>query len=240
MLLSFPPRYWVKSRFSTRFGAAQFAFLKSFPFTLSLDRNTFKRLLFLLFPSTLSPQSAQAGQKAAIILKEWNGENLISHLISINQPCIWNLDNTLAGTQEKVLLEPFIENFTKNNSNTGWVNSQEPPNSERRKFSDICQVTYKLYMTFELRRVVVTVLLWPRINCFRGVHFTCVFIFLFTFSITFPVYSSFTTPSPQALSHFSYHVSRGELLLCDLQGKFSLRQELGKVKGVSIFKGIVI
>jgi hypothetical protein len=93
--------------------------------------------------------------KAHDLIKEWNGRNFINKLIMLNIPEVWTFCHdcspNIAG--KKVLQEPFINNYQKFNSNTGWADNETP---------------------------------WPRIM--------------------------------QALSHFSYHVSGGQFVLCDLQG----------------------
>ena len=75
-------------------------------------------------------------------------------MVQINLPEVWTFDST-SGTWagKKVLQEPFIINYQKFNSNTGWADESIP---------------------------------WARVM--------------------------------QALSHFSYHISNGQTLLCDLQG----------------------
>jgi len=97
----------------------------------------------------------KAMQKSYQIVKEWNNERLIDKHVKVNIPEVWTFDkyggHEISG--KKVLLEPFIENYTKFNSNNGWQDN--------------------------------------------GSHWSRVM---------------------QALSHFSYHVSNGEFLLCDLQG----------------------
>jgi hypothetical protein len=68
-------------------------------------------------------------------------------------PDVWAFQRNSRWAGHKVLQEPFIDNYHKFNSNTGWADSSNP---------------------------------WPQVM--------------------------------QALSHFSYHVSGGQFVLCDLQG----------------------
>ena len=77
---------------------------------------------------------------------------MINQVVQVNIPEVWTF---LAGhlTGKRILQEPFIENYQKFNSNTGWADTDTP---------------------------------WPRVM--------------------------------QALSRFSYHVSGGQFVLCDLQG----------------------
>ena len=84
------------------------------------------------------------------IITKWNEGRFIDKQVMLNQPTIWHFDSNNA----RNLVEPFIENFEKFNSNSGWVSKDGTP---------WCQVM-------------------------------------------------------QALSHFSYHQSGGQLLICDLQG----------------------
>jgi hypothetical protein len=97
----------------------------------------------------------QAIEKALEIITLWNRERFIDKLIQINIPEVWTFEKTANATWAgaKVLQEPFIENYQKFNSNTGWASNKAP---------------------------------WARVM--------------------------------QALSHYSFHVTNGHYLLCDLQG----------------------
>lgn len=95
-----------------------------------------------------------ACQEAVRLVTEWNAEQLVKRLIKINLPEVWTfVQDGSEWAGRKVLQEPFIENYQKFNSNTGWKDDSIP---------------------------------WARVM--------------------------------QALSHFTYHVSNGQRLLCDLQG----------------------
>ncbi|KAL3902651.1 MAG: hypothetical protein SGILL_010749, partial [Bacillariaceae sp.] len=95
-----------------------------------------------------------AMEKAVFLVGLWNNENIITQMIRVNVPEVWTFAKSDYFVRDtKVLVEPFIENYKKFNSNTGWNDSSTP---------------------------------WPQVM--------------------------------QALSHFSYHASNGEYLLCDLQG----------------------
>ncbi|KAK3337580.1 kinase-like domain-containing protein [Cercophora scortea] len=96
----------------------------------------------------------KAVAKALKIVNRFNQLNVFDKSIKINVPEVWTFDRSSgrwAGV--KCLQEPFIQNYQKFNSNTGWTDTT--------------------------RR-------WAQIM--------------------------------QALSHFSYHVSGGNDVLCDLQG----------------------
>jgi len=95
----------------------------------------------------------QTSNKAVEIISKWNSGGFVSKVVQVNLPEVWTF---LPGSRRegtKVLQEPFIENYQKFNSNTGWSDDTTP---------------------------------WPRVM--------------------------------QALSHYSYHASGGQLLLCDIQG----------------------
>jgi hypothetical protein len=108
-----------------------------------------------VFESTFFDLDIQAMEKALGLIKEWNSQRFIDKTIKLNVPEVWTFkrgaDAHFADT--KYLQEPFIDNYQKFNSNTGWADDGTP---------------------------------WPRVM--------------------------------QALSHFSYHVSGGQFVLCDLQG----------------------
>jgi Alpha-kinase family len=90
-----------------------------------------------------------AVQQATRIITSWNQSvNTEPPTVRINFPEVWTIDGV------KCFVEPYIDNFFKINSNTGWTTSV--PN----------EITDML----------------------------------------------------QALSHYSYHVSSGQFVLCDLQG----------------------
>ncbi|KXX80413.1 Alpha-protein kinase vwkA [Madurella mycetomatis] len=97
----------------------------------------------------------KAVDKALEIVNRFNKLNIVPQAIKINVPQVWRFedDSYLEWAGARVLCEPFIHNYQKFNSNTGW-------NDDTRH--------------------------WGRVM--------------------------------QALSHFSYHISGGNYVLCDLQG----------------------
>ncbi len=97
----------------------------------------------------------KAVNKALDIVNRFNQLNIVNKTTKINVPEVWTFEKNCVGgwAGQKTLSEPFIANYQKFNSNTGWT---------------------------DLRSV------WSRVM--------------------------------QALSHFSYHVSGGNYVLCDLQG----------------------
>ena len=61
-------------------------------------------------------------EKSLDIITSYNNAGVINRVITLNTPAIWSyVDNTLG----KSLIEPFIENFHKFNSNTGWISPEE-------------------------------------------------------------------------------------------------------------------
>ncbi|TWU77261.1 hypothetical protein ED733_003122 [Metarhizium rileyi] len=97
----------------------------------------------------------KAVDKALEIVNKFNQLGVINKLIKINVPEVWsfNEDSSSNWSGQNVLCEPFIQNYQKFNSNTGW-------NDESKAWGEVMQ----------------------------------------------------------ALSHFSYHLSGGYFVLCDIQG----------------------
>ncbi len=83
------------------------------------------------------------------IIAKYNAAGLVDKHIYLNQPAVWQFIET----GQKALVEPFIANFQKFNSNSGWRDQGED---------------------------------WPEVM--------------------------------QSLSHYSYHITGGSKVLCDLQG----------------------
>lgn len=94
----------------------------------------------------------EASNEAIRLITKWNAKHFIDRMVQVNLPEVWTF---VSGQWDgrKVLQEPFISNYQKFNSNTGWADDSIP---------------------------------WSRVM--------------------------------QALSHFTFHTSNGETLLCDLQG----------------------
>ena len=100
----------------------------------------------------------KASDKALEIVNKFNQLNIVNKMVKINAPEVWTFKHGhWAG--RKVLSEPFIQNYQKFNSNSGWNDDS---------------------MT------------WGKVM--------------------------------QALSHFSYHISGGHYVLCDLQGGIYQRE----------------
>eukprot|EP01135_Chromosphaera_perkinsii_P008823 Nk52_evm18s1485 gene=Nk52_evmTU18s1485 len=92
-------------------------------------------------------------EKAVDIIQKFNDLQNVSKQVLVNIPQVWTYMHGSSKAGQKTIVEPFILNYQKFNSNTGWKDDSTP---------------------------------WPKVM--------------------------------QALSHFSYHVSRSNLVLCDLQG----------------------
>ncbi|KAK7419697.1 hypothetical protein QQZ08_010784 [Neonectria magnoliae] len=103
----------------------------------------------------------KAVDKALEIVNRFNQLNAVNKKIKINVPEVWTFtkDSSAQWAGQKALHEPFIEDYQKFNSNTGWVDDMTS---------------------------------WGEVM--------------------------------QALSHFSYHLSGGQFVLCDLQGGIYQRE----------------
>lgn len=104
--------------------------------------------------NTFFSDDIRAMEKGVELVALWNSERIIEQPIRVNVPEVWTFPKSdFFANDTKVLVEPFIENYRKFNSNTGWQDSSTP---------------------------------WPQVM--------------------------------QALSQFTYHVSKRRYVLCDLQG----------------------
>jgi hypothetical protein len=95
----------------------------------------------------------KAMHKALDLVQAWNSKKFVGNVIKVNMPAVWQFYGSGPWAGNMVLQEPFILNYQKFNSNSGWADSSTE---------------------------------WPQLM--------------------------------QALSHFSYHTSAGQFVLCDLQG----------------------
>lgn len=112
----------------------------------------------IIFEEKYYEKDVMAVDKALEILVKWNNSRFITEHIMLNKVEVWTFipnPGIHAGkwAGSKCLQEPFITNYTKFNSNTGWNNRTLP---------------------------------WSKVM--------------------------------QAVSHFSFHQSGGQFVLCDLQG----------------------
>mmetsp|Transcript_17923 Transcript_17923/g.61091 ORF Transcript_17923/g.61091 Transcript_17923/m.61091 type:complete len:256 (-) Transcript_17923:34-801(-) len=102
-----------------------------------------------VFEDSFFHHDIQVVEKALDIIDRWNAKRFVDKQITLNRPEVW----TFTFTGQKNLVEPFIQNWEKFNSNSGWAKYDTP---------------------------------WHLIM--------------------------------QALSHYSYDVTSGQCVLCDLQG----------------------
>lgn len=100
----------------------------------------------------------KAVDKALEFIDKFNELGIVAKTIKLNIPAVWRYTSG-SREGEKILVEPFIQNYQKFNSNSGWTNDDGG---------------------------------WAEVM--------------------------------QALSHFSYHVSGGFYVLCDIQGGIYARE----------------
>lgn len=67
-------------------------------------------------------------QEATRIITEWNKARYVNKIVKINQPTVWTFDHDARAdfAGRKVLQEPFIIEYQKFNSNTGWADDSLP------------------------------------------------------------------------------------------------------------------
>jgi hypothetical protein len=107
-----------------------------------------------VYEHTFFTKDINAVDKAITIIQQFNLLRIIDKTIKINKPEVWTFTPSSGSWGGRMVLqEPYIKNYQKFNSNTGWTTNSAN---------------------------------WSRIM--------------------------------QALSHFSYHISSGQNVLCDLQG----------------------
>jgi len=110
---------------------------------------------------TFFEQDIRAMEKGVELVQLWNQQNFIHNRIRVNVPEVWTFPRSdFFFTDTQVLVEPFIRNYQKFNSNSGWVLKPSPLLDSSSQWSLVMQ----------------------------------------------------------ALSHFTYHITNGQYLLCDLQG----------------------
>ena len=124
-----------------------------------------------VYEDTFFKKDIIAVEKAQEIINAFNEEGIIQETIYLNHPGVWVFEPQSTYAGQKHLIEPFIENFQKFNSNSGYVGGSGG---------------------------------WHQVM--------------------------------QALSHFSYHSTGGQMVLCDLQG--GILQ--GKRKGVVLTDPVIL
>lgn len=64
--------------------------------------------------------------RALELVNRFNELNIANKAIKINVPSVWTYTEGSSRAGQKVLVEPFIENYQKFNSNTGWNDDSGP------------------------------------------------------------------------------------------------------------------
>ena len=100
------------------------------------------------YEETFSELDLQAMNKALPIIELWNSVGYINKLVHINIPEEETFRNNPYYAGQKALLEPFIQNYQKFNSNTGWADDSTPWARAMQALSH-----YSYHITF--RRVVL-------------------------------------------------------------------------------------
>ena len=69
----------------------------------------------------------KASGKALEIVNYFNQLNVVDKMVKINVPAVWTFDEFSGHRSgQKALCEPFIQNYQKFNSNTGWTDESRP------------------------------------------------------------------------------------------------------------------
>jgi hypothetical protein len=124
-----------------------------------------------VYESTFFEKDIKAVDKAQEIVDAFNEEGVVQETIYLNHPEVWVFVPGSSYEGQRHLIEPFIENFEKFNSNSGYVGGSGG---------------------------------WYQVM--------------------------------QALSHFSYYKTGGQMVLCDLQG--GILQ--GKLRGVVLTDPVIL
>ena len=80
-----------------------------------------------LYEDTFYSHDIQAVDKAIQIIEYWNRSEFVNKPVQMNRCEVWAWSDDNAGFHKKgtkVLVEPFIENFKKFNSNVGWTSNE--------------------------------------------------------------------------------------------------------------------
>lgn len=69
----------------------------------------------------------KTSNEAIRLITKWNEANLVNRVVKVNLPEVWTFVNSSGPRAgRKVLQEPFIENYQKFNSNSGWADDSIP------------------------------------------------------------------------------------------------------------------
>jgi hypothetical protein len=77
------------------------------------------------YENTFFAKDINAVDKAVEIITQWNDASLITGMVRLNRPQVWEKPGG-----RPMLVEPFIEGFVKFNSNTGWAHTDRTGWSE--------------------------------------------------------------------------------------------------------------
>ena len=90
-----------------------------------------------VYEETFYDLDIKATTLALEIIGSWNQANRINRLVQINTPEVWTFQQTDSQNDNwagrKVLQEPFIQNYQKFNSNTGWADDSTPTDPSERE-----------------------------------------------------------------------------------------------------------
>ena len=69
-----------------------------------------------------------SSEEAICIVTKWNSQKLIDRMVRVNKPEVWTFDYDAHSpwSKKKVLQEPFITDYQKFNSNSGWSDDSIP------------------------------------------------------------------------------------------------------------------
>lgn len=68
----------------------------------------------------------KAVDKALEIVNRFNQLNIVNKVVKINVPSVWRFLEPASRAGQKALVEPFIQNYKKFNSNSGWNDESGP------------------------------------------------------------------------------------------------------------------
>ncbi len=141
----------------------------------------------------------KASAKALEIVNYFNQLNIVDKAVKINVPAVWVFDQYSGHRAgQKALCEPFIQNYQKFNSNTGWADESRPWARAMQALSRTCPSAHS-YLIFLPSPFPLSGLPLQRSQLHN------------------PADGQQLTP-PLPPTDFSYHVTRGNHVLCDLQG----------------------
>ncbi|GKY93150.1 hypothetical protein MPSEU_000283000 [Mayamaea pseudoterrestris] len=81
-----------------------------------------------------------AAEEAIRMVSKWNSHKLVNRMVRVNKPEVWTFDNDARASwaRKKVLQEPFITDYQKFNSNTGWSDDSIPWSRVMQALSHFC------------------------------------------------------------------------------------------------------